>query len=168
MEVTIRAEKRADVTAIRAVHRAAFETSMEANLVDTLRDTARPLISLVAEQAKEVVGHILFSPATIPDHTELRLMGLAPMAVMPAQQRKGIGSALVRSGLDEARRMTVDAVVVLGHPSYYPRFGFQPSIRFGIRSSYDVPDEAFMAIELRPGSLTGVNGVVYYHEAFTD
>ena len=80
----------------------------------------------------------------------------------------GTGSVLVRSGLEQCRRSAIDAVFVLGHPPYYPRFGFQPSARFGIRSDYDVPEEVFMVIELRPGSLAGVNGIARYDDAFKD
>jgi putative acetyltransferase len=93
-------------------------------------------------------------------------MGLAPMAVLPAHQRRGVGSSLVRAGLDVCRHRGVDAVVVLGHAAFYPRFGFQPASRFGIRSEYDVPDDVFMAIELRPGALAGPAGLVRYHAAF--
>ena len=168
MQATIRAERPEDCAAIRAVILAAFETAAEADLVDTLRGSGCPLISLVAELQGAVVGHILFSPITIEGHPELALMGLAPMAVQPAQQRKGTGSALVRAGLEQCRGSAIDAVFVLGHPRYYPRFGFQPSARFAIRSDYDVPEEVFMVIELRPGSLTGVNGIARYHDAFKD
>ena len=93
-------------------------------------------------------------------------MGLAPMAVAPLHQRRGIGSALVRAGVDEARQLGVDVVAVLGHPTYYPRFGFSPASRFSITCEYDVPDEAFMVRELRPGALAGKKGVVMYHAVF--
>src|SRR5437762_2911415 len=80
-------------------------------------------------------------------------MGLAPMAVLPREQRRGIGSALVRAGLDRCKQSGFSAAVVLGHPAYYPRFGFTPASRFAIKSEYDVPDEAFMALEFEPGIL---------------
>lgn len=88
------------------------------------------------------------------------------MAVLPAHQRKGIGSALVRKGLDQCRIMGCSGAVVLGHPEYYPRFGFVPASRYGIRCEYDVPDEVFMLIEFQPGLLQGVTGQVIYDEAF--
>lgn len=94
------------------------------------------------------------------------ILGLAPMAVAPSHQRQGIGSALVRAGLERCRALGSGAVVVLGHPAYYPRFGFSPSVHFGIRSEYEVPEEAFMVLELQPGFLRGISGTVQYHAAF--
>jgi putative acetyltransferase len=93
-------------------------------------------------------------------------MGLAPMAVRPERQRQGIGSALVRDGIARCRERQYDAVVVLGHAEYYPRFGFTPSVQFGITSEYDVPDDVFMVAELRPGGLAGRTGTIRYHAAF--
>ena len=164
----IRAEAPGDHAGVRAVNVAAFETPAEADLVDALRAQARPLVSLVAEEASTIVGHILFSPVTLPGHPALALMGLAPMAVIPGRQRAGIGSALVRAGLEACRRLAADAVVVLGHPAYYPRFGFAPGVRTGLACEYDVPAEAFMVRELRPGALRGATGNVQYHAAFAN
>lgn len=164
----IRPEEARDRDAVRAVNLAAFETSAEADLVDALREQARPVISLVAEDDGEVVGHTLFSPVTLSGHPELAIMGLAPMAVVPGHQRQGIGSGIVRGGLERCRRLGFGAVVVLGHPGYYPRFGFTPSTRFGVRSEYDVPEEVFMVLELQPGYLLGASGTVEYHTAFRD
>lgn len=95
-------------------------------------------------------------------------MGLAPMAVAPEHQRKGIGSALVRAGLDECKQLGFGAVVVLGHADYYPRFGFLSSARFGIGCEYEVPEEVFMVVELQAGFLDGASGKVKYHAAFSD
>jgi putative acetyltransferase len=162
----IRQEQAGDGPGIRAVNRAAFETGAEADLVDALRAAARPFLSLVAVERGTIVGHILFSPATLADRPDLVLMGLAPMAVVPDRQRRGIGSALVGAGLERCQALGCQAVVVLGHPSYYPRFGFVPASRFGLRCEYDAPDEAFMALELRPGSLDGARGTIRYHAAF--
>ena len=162
----IRPERAADTAAVRAVNRAAFETGAEAELVDALRERVEPVISLVADATGSIVGHILFSPVTLSGHAELKIMGLAPMAVRPAEQRRGIGSALVRAGLKRCRQAGCAAVVVLGHPEYYPRFGFVPASRFGIACEYDVPDEVFMAIELEPGILRDTSGTVRYHAAF--
>ena len=93
-------------------------------------------------------------------------MGLAPMAVLPEHQNKGIGSALVRAGLEQCRNLGFAAVIVLGHPEFYPRFGFKPACRFNIDSQYGVPQEVFMVIELEPSALSGVTGRAEYHEAF--
>jgi putative acetyltransferase len=164
----IRLEQPADIAAVHSINQAAFETSAEADLVDSLRAQTEPIISLVADDNGTIVGHILFSPVTLTGHGELRIMGLAPMAVLPAQQRRGIGSALVRDGLDRCRQFGCDAIVVLGHHKYYPRFGFVPASRFGIRSEYDVPDEAFMALEFEAGTLAGKTGTIRYHPAFAN
>lgn len=166
--MNVRAERPEDRAAVRAVNLAAFDTAAEANLVDALRDQARPIISLVAEVDARVIGHIMFSPVTMDGHPELRLMGLAPMAVSPKHQNRGIGTALVRAGLQRCGELGFAAVVVLGHPGYYPRFGFQSSVRFGITCEYDAPAEAFMVVELQPGCLHGATGTVRYHEAFRD
>jgi putative acetyltransferase len=162
----IRPEQARDQAGVRAVTVAAFGTPAEADLVEALRARARPLVSLVAEEAGAIVGHTLFSPVTLPGHPTLALMGLAPMAVAPARQRAGIGSALVRVGLEACRQLPADAVVVLGHPEYYPRFGFASGVRSGLACEYDVPAEAFMVLELRPGALRGATGTVQYHAAF--
>jgi putative acetyltransferase len=164
----IRPEKSDEVAAVRAVNLAAFATRTEADLVDALRAQVNPFISLVAEgeSGGPIVGHICFSPATLSGHGALAIMALAPMAVLPADQRRGIGSALVRAGIEQCRLLGCGAVVVLGHPDFYPRLGFVPASRFGIRSEYDVPDEVFMALELEPGALQGRAGTIRYHAAF--
>ena len=164
----IRCEGPADVAAVRTVNSAAFKTCAEADLVDALRAQADPIVSLVADDAGSIVGHICFSPVRLLSHPALKIMGLAPMAVLPAAQRGGIGSALARAGLARCTDLGYVAVVVLGHPEYYPRFGFAPASRFGIRSEYHVPDEAFMVRELEAGMLTGKAGTIRYHPAFAN
>ena len=164
----VRTEKERDRDSVRSANISAFETSSEADLVEALRQLARPVVSLVAEESGEVVAHIMFSPASLSGHPTVKVMGLAPMAVLPVHQRKGIGSALVRAGLDQCRKLGFDAVVVLGHPEYYPRFGFSSSCKFGIDSEYDVPEEVFMALELQPDALSGKTGNVKYHPAFSN
>ena len=132
--ITIRPETNTDFAAVRHVNELAFGQPLEANLVDALRENAQPYISLVATNGNEVVGHIFFSPVTIePNQQNVSIMGLAPMAVLPEFQRQGIGSQLVRAGLAECEGLGSDAVVVLGHPKFYPRFGFIPASRKGLR-----------------------------------
>ena len=164
----IRAEKENDRDAVYALNVSAFETPSEANLVDTLREQAQPVVSLVADDKGEIVGHITFSPVSLSGHSNVKVMGLGPMAVTPEHQRKGIGSALVRAGLEQCRQLGFTAVVVLGHPEYYPRSGFSPSSRFGIDSEFKVPDEVFMAMELEPEALSGKAGRVKYHATFSN
>lgn len=164
----IRAEEQNDRDAVRAVNISAFETSTEADLVDALRKQAHPTVSLVAVDDKTVIGHILFSPVTLSGRPDLPIMGLAPMAVRPEHQRRGIGSALVRAGLEQCKLLGFGAVIVLGHPTYYPRFGFVPSTRFGIGCEYDVPEEVFMILELQPGFLQSASGTIRYHPAFNE
>ena len=168
----IREERVEDIPAIREVNLAAFETATEADLVDLLRGEATPIVSLVAEDAGVIVGHIMFSPVALATPTTNPgiaplLMGLAPMAVMPEWQRRGIGSRLVAEGLERCARLRTAAVVVLGHAEYYPRFGFTPASRFGLRCEYDVPDDVFMARELIDDGLNGVTGTIRYHPVFS-
>jgi putative acetyltransferase len=162
----IRPERPGDIPGTRAVNRAAFDTTMEAHLVDLLREQATPNVSLVADDRGAICGHILFTPVTLIDHPELRIMGLAPMAVVPAKQRQGIGSALIHEGLERCRQLGFSAVVVLGHAEYYPRFGFAPASRLGLGCEYDVPEDVFMALELEAGILHGKSGTIRYHPAF--
>ncbi|HWT03060.1 MAG TPA: N-acetyltransferase [Pyrinomonadaceae bacterium] len=165
--VTIRAEKAEDIAAIRRVNELAFGQPNEAALVDALRAVAEPQISLVAVADGEVVGHIFFSPVSIEsDEFNSSAMGLGPMAVLPEYQGRGVGSRLVREGLKECGRVGCGVVVVLGHPEYYPRFGFVPASQKGLRCEYPVPDEVFMVTELEPGALRGRRGLVKYRPEF--
>ena len=162
-----RYEKSQDIAGIRKMHEAAFETRAEAHLVDALRDIKAHIISLVAVRHVRIVGHILFSPVTLEaDGRTVTLLGLAPMAVLAEYQRRGIGSKLVEKGLEECRAKSYPAVVVLGHPGYYPRFGFVPSVNYSITSEYDVPSDVFMIKALQPGVLDGISGTAKYHETF--
>jgi putative acetyltransferase len=165
----IRAETEADYPAVHEVNERAFGRAGEADLVDALRRNAEPQISLVGEIDERVVGHIFFSPVLIESEaSRFTALGLAPMAVLPEFQNQSIGSQLVRRGLEECRSLGHEVVVVLGHPGYYPRFGFVPAKRKGLWCEYDVPDEAFMVVELRVGALAGRRGVVKYRPEFSD
>ena len=162
----IRAEEEREWPLVYALNAAVFETPAEADLVDALRRETKPIISLVADDAGAIDGHIMFSPVALIGHPGLKIMGLAPMAVAAKRQRNGIGSLLVRAGLEACKEIGAGAVVVLGHADYYPRFGFAPAVNFGIGCGYDVPAEAFMALELRPGYLRGASGTIKYLAAF--
>lgn len=163
----VRNEHEKDIDAVRDLNEAAFEGAAEAELVDLLRERADPYLALVEESKEGLIrGHIVFTPVTHIDRSDLRILGLGPMAVLPDFQRKSIGSGLVWEGLELCSARGFGAVVVLGHPEYYPRFGFVPASRFGIRSEYDVPDEVFMALEIEEGYLANAAGLVKYHPAF--
>lgn len=142
--------------------------------MDALREAARPFLSLVAEIHGEIdggiVGHICFSPVEVErsDGRKVEILGLAPMVVLPERQNQGIGSKLVEAGLDACREAGYGVVIVLGHPEYYPRFGFVPAAPRGLVSEYDVPEPVFMMTELVPGAAAEVQGVARYHEAFRD
>ncbi len=166
-DTAIRLETPDDIPTVRRVNEQAFDQSAEARLVDALRDHGAVTLSLVAERGGDIVGHILFSPAHIVgDHGEADAIALAPMAVLPKHQRTGIGTAMVNRGLDLLRETGHGLVIVLGHPGYYPRFGFMPASSYGIRCRFDVPDEAFMALELHEGSVPAGGGAVRYRPEF--
>ncbi|HKJ54311.1 MAG TPA: N-acetyltransferase [Gammaproteobacteria bacterium] len=164
--IGIRAHTADDDSAVWQVNKTAFPTPAEAGLVERLRAEAEPVISLVAEDDSGLVGHILFSPVCLAADSGFPAMGLAPMAVLPDRQRRDIGGAMLRAGLDACRGLGCKAVFVLGHPDYYPRFGFVAASRYGIESRFEVPDEAFMVLELEPGALEGLAGKMHYHPAF--
>jgi putative acetyltransferase len=165
-DMEVRWERLSELTAISDVNREAFGGSTEADLVEALR-TKAGCISLVAASKQTVVGHILFTPVEVTGSSgTVQVAGLGPMAVRPPWQRKGVGSRLVRQGLEECRRSGYEAVVVLGHPEYYPRFGFVPASGFGLRCEFDAPDEAFMALELQSGALHAGGGMVRYSVEF--
>lgn len=165
--ITIRKEKISDIEGIYTVNSTAFETNAEAELVNRLRESGIPFISLVAGKKKRIVGHIFFSPVTlIGNDSTLKLAGLAPMAVTPELQKQGIGTMLVKKGLEHCRLNKYDAVFVLGDPGYYSRFGFQASSKYEIISGYDVPEEAFMVLELKERILEGKFGIIKYHDEF--
>jgi putative acetyltransferase len=163
--LSIRHEAASDREAVFRVESAAFGEDTEAQLVDQLRDNGHSLLSLVAEEDGEVVGHIMFSPMTIvgPEGT-WDAVCLAPLAVAPSHQRSGVGGKLMEAGLAELRKAGHRAVILLGHPSYYPRFGFRPAREFGLHFQDD--RDAFMAIELYPGALDGVSGDVKFAPEF--
>jgi putative acetyltransferase len=160
----IRPETPDDRMAVRAVNRHAFGGDGEADLVERLRADGLVIASLVAVAGGKVIGHILFSalPIEIPEG-DVRAAALAPMAVLPSHQRQGIGGALIRAGLAACRNAGIEAVVVLGHPDYYPRFGFSADAARKLHAPFSGP--ALMALELTRGVLAG-GGRVRYPAAF--
>lgn len=162
--IEIREELPADIPAIREVNQQAFGQEQEGRIVDALRSNGAVLISLVAVVNGEVVGHIMYSPATIDKVTGA---GLAPMAVLPEYQRHGIGSQLVETGNRKLKASGCPFIVVLGHPDYYPRFGFQPASNFGLRCEWPVPDNVFMVLILDTEKMQGVSGLVKYRDEFS-
>jgi putative acetyltransferase len=164
--IEVRLEEREDASLVKAVIEGAFGGPAEADLVDRLRG-AEDVFSLVAMQGGELVGHILFSPVVIPGMAaHSKALGLAPLSVKPSSQSSGIGTALGHAGIEECRRRGAAAVVVLGHPAYYPRFGFSPAKERGLRCKWSDDEASFMALELAPGALNGCSGLVAYHAAF--
>jgi putative acetyltransferase len=167
--VVIRPEETRHERAIFEIHARAFPSDGEARLVDALRAAGAATISLVAECDERVVGHILFSPVRVDGAGgSFAALGLAPVAVVPERQRDGIGSALVRAGLAVCRSAGHSIVFVLGHASYYPRFGFEPAAPRGLFYSDRTRDYApvFFVAELEPGALAGRTGIVHYRPEF--
>lgn len=164
----IRPESSADQLQVYDIHAASFATTAEADLVDALRQKASPIVSLVAEDDVEdtLLGHILFTPVQLVSRPSAQLMGLAPMAVQADHRSHGIGSALVREGILHCLDLGAKAIVVLGHPQYYPRFGFTKTSDYQIKSEYQVTDDVFMIKELEAGFLQGKSGIIKYHEEF--
>jgi putative acetyltransferase len=164
--VTIGYERPQDAEGIRETHLQAFSSPLEARLVDALRD-ADGRLSLVATVDDRVIGHVLLTPVILEPPVRVSLAGLGPMAVRPEYQRKGVGSRLIHAGLEECRRAGYSAIVVVGHPDYYPRFGFVPGKTVGLTCEFYVPPDAFMAVELLSGALDGMTGLARYHPAFS-
>lgn len=167
----IRAQLPEDDAAVHRVNALAFGREAEARLVEALRAApdSIPELSLVARLDGVIVGHILFSPIHIETvDGDIPAISLAPVAVLPEHQNQGIGSALVRRGLETCRALGHRIVIVLGHPGYYPRFGFSALLAKDLTCPFGDAGEAWMAIELQPGALSGLRGNVCYPAAFTD
>ena len=167
--LTIRPETPEDVDSIGYVNEQAFGQESESELIEKLRNRGVLTISLIALRDGEVVGHIAFSPVVIESRlSSFEAIALAPMAVLPAYQRQGIGGQLVRAGLEECRRLGHGIIVLVGHPDYYPRFGFVPARPKGIECEFEVPEEAWMILELREGALVGRRGTVRFQPEFKE
>jgi putative acetyltransferase len=166
--VTVRLEKTEDIPAVRDIHLQAFGQPVEADLVDQLRQNCPDALSLVAEDGGRVVGHILFTPVAVESGDNvIRGMGLAPLAVLPERQNETIGSRLVESGLTMLKERRCPFVMVLGHPQYYPRFGFRPASVCGLTSQWPgLQEEAFMVLVLDHAVMDGISGVARYRFEF--
>ena len=161
----IRPETPGDAPAIAALNREAFGGPYEAGLIDRLRAGNLRAVSLVGIETGQIVGHILFSDLGVElDGRPVRAVALAPMCVATDRQRRGLGSALVRAGIQGVREAGYAAVIVLGHPEFYRRFGFSPDLAEKLESPFQ--GSAFMALELVPGALAGSRGKVTYPSAF--
>ena len=168
--ISIRPAIATDASRIRIVNELAFAQSVEANLVEKLVQACSASLSLVADDDGVVVGHILFTPVVVENGGRRVVgMGLAPMAVLPDRQRQGMGSELVRRGLALLRERDCPFVVVVGHPEYYPRFGFEPACTHGLVCQWEgVPDTAFMVLILDALAMAGVSGTAKYRDEFND
>ena len=165
--IIVRDEKSGDVAAVREINELAFEKPVEANIVERLRAACKSHVSLVAVIDEKVVGHILFTPVTIDGSAIRGGMGLAPMAVHPERQRRGVGKELVRAGIARLESESRPFIIVIGHPAYYPRFGFERASGRGLSSQWEgIPDEGFMVIILDSQVMDGVTGVVRYRDEF--
>lgn len=164
MAITIRDEQPDDMLPIRAVHVRAFGRDQEAQIVEALRAGGAAALSLVATKAGQVVGHIMFSPMSVGDRSGV---ALAPIAVQPEHQRRGIGGALITAATQRLHDTGCPFVIVLGHPDYYPRFGFVPASTRAVRCEWEVPEEAFMVVVLDEQAMRGVSGLAKYRQEFS-
>jgi len=163
----IRVARPGDEAALVRVHSAAFGRSDEAEIARGLHARGAECVSLAALDGDAIIGHVFFSPVSVDGRSFARTpLGLGPVGVLPGQQSSGVGSALCRAGIDACRARGAPFLVVLGHPTYYPRFGFVPAVRFGLTFGDAPPRDAFMAMELAPGALVGVKGPVRYGREF--
>ena len=167
--LTIRPETPEDFESISYVNEQAFGGEDESKLVEKLRNRNILMISLVAFQDDEIVGHIAYSPVVIESElSSFEAIALAPVAVLPAYQRKGIGSQLVRASLEECRCLGHEIIVVTGNPKFYPHFGFIQAQPKGLKCEFEVPNEDWMVLELREGALAGRRGTVKFQPEFRE
>ena len=171
MKILLRPEEASDIETIFDLNKQAFGRDNEAKIVDLLRckKTFIPTLSIVAIRENQLVGHILFTLVEIIDNQTIRYqsLALAPVAVHPDYQSEGIGTQMIKYGLNQAQQLGFKSVIVLGRETYYPRFGFLPASHWNIYPPFDVPSYHFMAMELKPGGLHGVSGTVDFPSEFS-
>jgi putative acetyltransferase len=171
-KVIIRSEIKNDAKQITNVNDFAFDQRNEGKMISALRENKKFIhaLSLIAEIDSKIVGHILFFPVNIiAGKNTFEVLSLAPMAVLPEYQRQGIGKKLVIEGLNKSKKRGYKAVIVLGHPDYYPKFRFERASKWNIKLPIeDVPDEASMAIELEEGFLKDKAGLIEYPTEYCD
>jgi putative acetyltransferase len=163
--IEIREERPSDLAAIRVINRRAFGQEQEGNIIDALRFNGAALVSLVATLNGRPIGHIIYSPASVGG--VMTGAALGPMAVLPEYQRQGAGSKLVEAGNRKIKELGYPFIIVLGHPAYYPRFGFEPARNHGIHCEWDVPDDVFMVMVLDQEKMQGVAGLAKYRHEFS-
>ena len=171
MKLNIRGETKNDYENITCVNDLAFGQRNEAKLVELLRQNTKFIqeLSIVAIHGQQIAGHILFFPVNIIHETIIyESLSLGPMSVIPEFQKQGIGGKLIIHGLNVARELGFKSVIVLGHSNYYPKFGFKKASYWEIRCPFEVPDEVFMAIELKEGGLDRIKGMVEYPVEFDE
>lgn len=171
MNIKIRSEKKQDYNKITEINNLAFGQKNEGKLIENLRKTDNFIteLSLIAENDNEMIGHILFYPVIIKsENTKYKSLALAPMSVIPKYQRKGVGTKLVIEGLNIATKLGYESVIVLGHSEYYPKFGFKPASKWNIKAPFEVPDNVFLALELKANSLKDKSGIVEYPKEFNE
>lgn len=165
MLIQIREECPADIGDIRDINQRAFGQDQEGNIVDALRSNGASLLSLVATVNDRLVGHIMYSPISVS--SEILGAALGPMAVLPEYQRQGIGSELIEAGNQQLKAAGYPFIIVVGHPNYYPRFGFRPASAHGITCEWDLPDDVFLLLVLDPIKMEGVYGPAKYRHEFS-
>ena len=171
MKITIEVETEDDYKQVTRLHTLAFNGDREAKLVEKLRKTPAyiPELSLVARSGKAVIGHVLFYPIKIKtNRKKCSSLALAPVSVIPRFQNKKVGGTLIREGLRKAQKLGFKSVIVVGHPNYYPRFGFEKASKYGVRAPFNVPDNAFFAIELEKNALKNCSGTIEYPDEYAE
>jgi len=171
MNIIIRPEQKDDYDSILRINDEAFGRENEGLLVSALRKTSKFIsdLSLVAEMDNNLIGHILFYPLTIKTKTgDKDVLSLAPISVLPRYQNKGIGCKLMKKGMGECKKTKYDVIIVVGHPNYYPRFGFKSASKWKIQLPIEAPDEAFMAFELKENTIDKYAGTVVFPKEYYD